>query len=989
MENWKQWRKETAKDLMNIEDHEERRKTLSEIKENSLEYKESLDEREDLDRVIQTISARLIYRRGIKDDLSKKQFNDIKQNHYPRFIIHLKKELQDMIKDGEYFLHLDSFVRLKNEFPEIKEFLDSSDIKEKVIESSGVGLEKLNNSNFEPDLLKKILKIKSVLSEIEGAEVFKEKYYPKLIKDIEDRILEYISIPLNLINNFSSFVQAVEEFPELKVFIQSKEIKELADNVAREALNRCMIEEMIEICEYFNLSPSTYEMTEDKAVYILHTLYLQKDFEEADTIMKIFPESRDYFMESYSLPALVSTYLEEGLYIEASEICSIFKIPKQKVLKEVKSTFKKFLVYTSEELQQDIGLEEMEIEEKGGTVSMALDILSNFDWEDKDLRPFFTEALKIILKSNDLDSVEKVIDYFKGRVDVDEIRQKGNLDCTTWLINTSLSSDLILTRKIFTSLKIKREEAKTAFESPDISFDNKFILNLLVHPSLDGDMDKCYQLFGLNTSEDIYKKITDLLHGNDIAQEFISLGVDKTGNEGFEQLRVIFNKIKNSWLSEDPNIEAIKSSELVQKFFKNYVDYKIENEDADEDEDGDDEEYYGYGAHDQESFDGMLQVYEDQKNQIEPLRSYMVPSEVLEIDCIDRKSKIEWSTQFYSAYHKILDSVKESSKLIDEEKKPLSKIASEIQTEYLRIVDVLKERVNHIQKDEAKIGMEKRIEVLEGIKIRSLEDFQKNFTALAKFRELHPFLRKIIFTFSLLKNSGQKERMSKLYGKSPDLDSVTTVLDFVDHITNQETMNEYFTDRQSQDAFKEIAGTKALQEELLRAGNRKILGKTSMQFVPVRNILTEFSGHIADACWASKYESVLRDFPNFTSIIFIKDPDGTEEKLTGACLVIETESADGEKLLVIRGLNPTQSIINKLSIPDFFDKFTEYVKGIAETDNRRVVLVVDDHSGGACTNRPNLFAYISELDLPNVPLKSSKETEFNGYDIVDDCVAVN
>ena len=228
-----------------------------------------------------------------------------------------------------------------------------------------------------------------------------------------------------------------------------------------------------------------------------------------------------------------------------------------------------------------------------------------------------------------------------------------------------------------------------------------------------------------------------------------------------------------------------------------------------------------------------------------------------------------------------------------------------------------------------------------------------------------------------------------MYGKGPGLDEITTLLDFVDHVTNQETMSEYFVDKQGRDAFKEVAGTKAIQEELVRTQNRKVVGKTTMQFVPTRNILTEFSGHIADACWASEYESILKDFPNFTSLIFLRNPGEVDEKLAGACLLIESEAKNGKKVLIVRGLNPTQSIINNLSIPDFFDKFKEYVKGIAKKDNRKVLLVVDDHSGGAGSNRPNLFEHMSSLNYPLVRLKSSEDTEFNGYDITNMCVDLN
>ncbi|MDD2353760.1 MAG: hypothetical protein PHX76_00005, partial [Patescibacteria group bacterium] len=227
----------------------------------------------------------------------------------------------------------------------------------------------------------------------------------------------------------------------------------------------------------------------------------------------------------------------------------------------------------------------------------------------------------------------------------------------------------------------------------------------------------------------------------------------------------------------------------------------------------------------------------------------------------------------------------------------------------------------------------------------------------------------------------------------PNISDMSWVLDFIDHITNQETMSKYFTDKKAKKMFNEIISAQAISEEmaLLQGVGGQSKDVSKIQLIPTRGVLTEFSGHIADACWASKYSSILKEFPNFTSVIIRQNPETKYERLAGAFMLIETESKNGEPLLVIRGFNPIENLINSLSVKDFYDKVIGYVKSLAEKENRKVAIVIDDHSGGSASNRPVLFKYLSELSktLEAVDLKSEDDTKFNGYNIVRQTYLVN
>lgn len=132
------------------------------------------------------------------------------------------------------------------------------------------------------------------------------------------------------------------------------------------------------------------------------------------------------------------------------------------------------------------------------------------------------------------------------------------------------------------------------------------------------------------------------------------------------------------------------------------------------------------------------------------------------------------------------------------------------------------------------------------------------------------------------------------------------------------------------------------------------------RFIPTKGLLLEFSGHIADACWASRYRSVAREFPNFSAVIMAQNRGTKHERLAGAALLIETDDQAGNPLLVIRVINPIENIINSLSVEDFLDKFISYAQKVAKNIKRKLAIVIDGHCGGSGTNRPVLFDLLSQ-----------------------------
>ncbi len=557
-------------------------------------------------------------------------------------------------------------------------------------------------------------------------------------------------------------------------------------------------------------------------------------------------------------------------------------------------------------------------------------------------------------------------------------------------------------KKLDQEIALKLVEAKAVdslvnniekFENLNRDFGNELInslqefskivkINEYFNPPLDKLVAKTSEIFGTFASADNYNMIKGI-SGDD--KEIIKkLKLKKGGNDGLRELQERFIEFKKEIVSENFNPEVLlpgNDNSLYLPYFQSYIRLQEAN----------------WGTKDDESFKSIIVNYINNKNngEIKELNHNFKPSPELLIaksDIAGRENH-HFNEHFLNRFSVLVNSIK-TAKNLYQEKFPLSELVEKIEAKRLELIKELKEKSNNMPNPMAREGINQKINLLESINIRDLKDFQNNFSILARNNEFNELLRQTVFLTSFAKNKQSLNfDLDNIDLDKPNISDMSWVLDFIDHITNQETMSKYFTDKKAKKMFNEIISAQAISEEmaLLQDVGGQSKDVSRIQLIPTRGVLTEFSGHIADACWASKYSSILKEFPNFTPVIIRQNPETKYERLAGAFMLIETKSKNGEPLLVIRGFNPIENLINSLSVKDFYDKVIGYVKSLAEKENRKVAIVIDDHSGGSASNRPVLFKYLSELSktLEAVDLKSEDDTKFNGYNIVRQTYLVN
>lgn len=496
-------------------------------------------------------------------------------------------------------------------------------------------------------------------------------------------------------------------------------------------------------------------------------------------------------------------------------------------------------------------------------------------------------------------------------------------------------------------------------------------------PFLDKTLIRLGELCGEYFTVGLYRTLKDVEAGS-LPEDARVLGVRRTGETGLNELRNILRDKRHEFLGGQIDVSALQENKLLRDWFKSIVRLSQA-------------EWHGTV-----SFDEIVAYYQEHQNELRPLPEEYFESE--EVKVTKRKQKLEGyrpSEGFRNRYQALLDSIKAAYRLsLIPEGRGLNELQKKLREVKAETIGNLQAEKEEQENPKAKENLEKSIKGLQVLNLEEIGSPQEIFNVLSKHKEFEELLRQTMFYFSFYLNPNiGGTKFNEFNPDDPQSDDLSFALNFIDHITNQETLKKYFTDQKAAKNFKNLLNVKALEEELQRMGkyHKDSTETMSMKFSPRRDLLTEFSGQIGDACWAGKEKSILEAHPNFISLIMTQNPNTINERVAGSCFLIETQSQNNEPLLVIRGLNPLENVINQLNFEDFFQKLINYLKPIAENQGRKLAVVVDDHYGGSGTNRQTFYKqFFGSLrqKLEPVRLKSKKDTDFNDYDITGETYLV-
>lgn len=754
-----------------------------------------------------------------------------------------------------------------------------------------------------------------------------------------------------------------EAFPGLAINVRSKEVAEATAKILEEFFDgdKERIMEAVKVQKLFSLKPERLQSIASEA-------FLKRirsgDFENAVLINKNFPVSEKELVSEETAELVsekISACFVDGHFDDALELAVDFKFPQAniKTLAEEAVTRLvaegKFIEDVSGNAGNNPG--NQYIDENDEYYDQFDDDLIDSDDNGNNHGSATVESL--------LTKFPALKEYIASPVMEEKVQ--------AFFMKSACTAPLQNLERMYERFTVYPETVQEAFRrvsSETKDFSKLLYLNDLLEVPLDPLLTKTLSIFGDSATFNNYKTLESIAKG-ETSEELELFGVKQGGQAGLAQLEQGFSKFRQDILRPDFDPHILKKSKMAASYFMKFVRFA-------------ESEWTGDGNSFKAMVNRYIELYDEGEYETYPLNENYTPSEVMYIDTVEAdKKSFEYSEQFLTRFQIISDDLKKA-KQRRASQFPLSSIISDLEKKVAIISEEMKSKVRDIPNEKGRQALAERVATLQSLKLRNLKDFEANFLALASLKELEPDLRQAMFVMGFAENKVHLNKdLSKINSKSPKLEDLTWVMNFVDHIVNKEVMSKYFVDKKARNKFRELINVRSFEEELSRFQNQAKTGKTALQFVPTRGLLMEFSGHIADTCWADKYDYTLpASFPNFTAISMVQNLGTRHERLCGSCMIIETREGkkDGEKILLIRGLNPIQNVVNNFSIDDFYKKFTSYVKGLAEKTGQKTAIVIDNHSGGSATNRPLLFNYLSHLKLEKVRVPY-RETTFNNYDV--------
>jgi hypothetical protein len=487
------------------------------------------------------------------------------------------------------------------------------------------------------------------------------------------------------------------------------------------------------------------------------------------------------------------------------------------------------------------------------------------------------------------------------------------------------------------------------------------------------------EIFGESFSAYSFIVVHDLLEGKEPSEELRMLGIDKTGKEGIEILQKVAKHLLESFNNAEINpkeLVILQQSRLAREMLANISGFK--------------EGRWGNRS-DANLLKKIDSVYRSYKDGILPtLPEGYYPSKVYdEIWKLGANKEYTFTEDIIARYAVLrddmlgaLDAINEKDgigKLVVNARQKISDIYTTIEKQIVGI-DLSNPKANFIRN-----SLEKKRELLSAyLNVSAPMSLHQGLDVLSSYKELESPLRQLIFAGVLRKYPGQVENMSRLE-VSPSVESLSSLVEFVNHLADEDMYSEYFSNnKRLAKAFQKVVSVESLSIGLDNARRDASLeGKTRLQFIPAKGLMLEISGQIANACWADKSLSINESMPNMSVVIMRARPGEKTERIVGAALLIETFSpSTGEKVLVLRGTNPTENYINTIEASGFYDAITDYVKETAKNRGMVPAIVIDGGRGGSATNREALYSEMAlrRAEMRNI-LVDDTTTRFNNYDI--------
>lgn len=188
-------------------------------------------------------------------------------------------------------------------------------------------------------------------------------------------------------------------------------------------------------------------------------------------------------------------------------------------------------------------------------------------------------------------------------------------------------------------------------------------------------------------------------------------------------------------------------------------------------------------------------------------------------------------------------------------------------------------------------------------------------------------------------------------------------------------------------SFRNSLKTRSIQDNI-KAWDKLIVARTALskskdrkrEFTNIKivrsnsKLLRTTAGAMGDACY-SQFGSIV---PEEDDVCVILDEN---DNIAGSFLLLRGRDIKGNHLLMIRALNPLDSLLKKVDADSLTDIIFKVTKDLAETEGAQAVIVVDQVSNAATTNRPAILELVKQkTDGKKKILSKDRRLVFNNYE---------
>ncbi len=287
-----------------------------------------------------------------------------------------------------------------------------------------------------------------------------------------------------------------------------------------------------------------------------------------------------------------------------------------------------------------------------------------------------------------------------------------------------------------------------------------------------------------------------------------------------------------------------------------------------------------------------------------------------------------------------------------------------------------------------------------GIIVKLLIDLENDLGIKKENSFTTPFIRQILLARVMANHSGYDRLPNDLKAGNITEQGVAFLYDICENVLKQHMLDRerqefsnYFSADEWQPSkadfikMRKIFPLHKIKQALVLIEGGVSNQSQSVEMIPDRGFIGELSGYYSEACY-TQVEEMLYRWPNLIPYKFVKLPVDSEQKeLIGGVLFIESQAENGEKVLIVRAINPRDEYLSDLQAESFCEQVFDVADQMAKRRSLTKVLVAT--LPGTISNREKINNYITaKYGNWSQVLPLQQSLVFNGLEIQDNCAVV-